>query len=120
MKTHSSSTILPMSKTNQEETEKWIGIISQCEKLFIEWLCHKLSQAGHSIKGDSDLSEILVNYEKKCNGDQQHLKPLLSWNDKRCLCLDQLKNDQSVPDKELKYLLEKTAFEGQVLLLTFK
>lgn len=117
MKTNSSSTILPTSKTEHQESGKWIGIISHCEKLFTEWLCKKLSQAGHSMQTDADLSEILLKYEKKCSGDQQHVKPLLSWNDKRCFCLNQIKNGQY--DKDLQYLLEKTAFEGQVLLLTF-
>lgn len=109
---------LPMSKTDQIESGKWIGIISQCEKLFIEWLSNKLTSAGHSIQNNSDLSEILVSYENKCKGDQQHIKPLLSWNDKRSYCLERLENSQY--DNDLHYLLEKTAFEGQVLLLTFK
>jgi hypothetical protein len=102
--------------------QKNIDIIHNCEERFFNWLLLKLSCQGIAPVDQTDLSELLEHYEGELVDFRQHLKPLVRWNRVKdaCVELSYDLNGQAENDEDLLDLLEKTAFEGQVLWLTFQ
>jgi hypothetical protein len=102
--------------------EKNIDVIHNCEQRFYNWLKFHLSSHGVYGIDQSDLSGILQHYEGELTMFKQHLKPLLKWNKikEECYTLNTQLNGRAETDENLQKLIEKTAFEGQVLWLTFQ
>jgi hypothetical protein len=102
--------------------EKNIDVIHNCEERFYNWLKVHLSENGMYRQEQSNLSGILENYETELSTFRQHLKPLLRWNKikEECYTLTTRLNGQADNDDYLRGLIEKTAFEGQILWLTFQ
>jgi len=102
--------------------EKNIGIIHNCEERFYNWLKSRLSDHGINQLDQADLSGLLELYEGELSGFKQHLKPLLKWNriKNECYDLNDRLNGSAMNDESLNNLVEKTAFEGQILWLTFQ
>lgn len=99
-----------------------IDIIHNCEDRFFNWLKIKLACQGISADDFRNLSELLECHEKELVHFHQHLKPLKKWNQTRLECdkLNASLNGNAENDEYLAGLLERTAFEGQVLWLTFQ
>ncbi|MGF1638094.1 MAG: hypothetical protein ACFCUU_13535 [Cyclobacteriaceae bacterium] len=105
---------------NSTELKRYQESIKHCEHLFLAWLQGKLASNGVKAYEFKDLTVALKEYEKFFKGDQQHIKPLMHWNENRLRCDNFLPIHTENHSMEFLYLLEKTAFDGQVLLLTFK
>ena len=103
------------------EEQKLYDAIELCEHQFRNWLKTKLELRGIQVDEDLDFCELLKKYENKLNGDQQHVDPLLKWLSEKNQC-DRFVNHSpskiSLAKNEL-VLLERTALNGQVLLMTF-
>jgi hypothetical protein len=102
--------------------QKNIDIIHNCEERFFNWLQLKLSCQGITPGDQTDLSELLDHHEGDLDNFRQHLKPLVRWSKVKDVCYEMSYdlNGQAESDEDLLDLLEKTAFEGQVLWLTFQ
>ena len=102
--------------------QKNINIIHNCEKHFFNWLTIRLMEMGVTIESQHDLSEILLNHEKELGLIHQHLKPLQKWSriKDECFSRSSQLNGNAESDEYLGELLEKTAFDGQVLWLTLQ
>jgi hypothetical protein len=102
--------------------QKNIDIIHNCEERFFNWLLLKLSVQGITPGVQNDLSELLDHHEGDLTSFRQHLKPLVRWNKVKDACYEMSYdlNGHAESDEDLLDLLEKTAFEGQVLWLTFQ
>jgi len=102
--------------------QKSIDVIHNCEKHFYEWLKMRLDKKEISIEFGNNLSDFLTHHENKLIELEQHLKPLLKWNKVKneCYSLKAKLNGNADNDEYLKALMEKTAFEGQVLWLTLR
>lgn len=102
--------------------KKNIDIIHNCEERFFNWLRLKLSCQGITPGDKNDLSELLDHHEGDLVSFRQHLKPLVRWSKLKDTCYEMSYdlNGQAESDEDLLDLLEKTAFEGQVLWLTFQ
>lgn len=103
-------------------TKKNIDIIQNCEERFYNWLKTRLTDQGINLRQQPNLSEILENYQKELSVYRQHLKPLLKWNRVKdeCVALNKKLNGHAENDQILSELIEKTAFDGQILWLTFQ
>ncbi len=99
-----------------------ISTINFCENLFCTWVKNELRKVGVELNGEIEFSEILSRYTKEFQSENQHIKPLVRWNEnkKRCVNLSSKKNLVNGDFKNYESLLEKTAFDGQVLWLTLK
>lgn len=99
-----------------------ISIIHNCENHFCDWLRNQLGSHGVLIKGKVGLTEILTNHENELNSVRQHLKPIKKWNITKdeCYSLSSRLNGNGENDDRLGILVEKTAFEGQILWLTIQ
>ena len=102
--------------------QKNLGIIHNCEELFSKWLKARLENRGIPITNGEQLSELLINYEHELANLKQQIKPLQKWNKIReeCVELKTTINGGVGNDEHLSKLIEKTAFEGQILWLTFQ
>ncbi len=102
--------------------QKNFDIIHNCEERFFNWLVFKLSCQGILPGDQTDLSDLLEHYEEDLISYRQHIKPLVRWNKVKDACYDfnASLNGYAENDEDLIDLLEKTAFEGQVLWLTFQ
>ncbi len=100
--------------------QKNINIIHSCEEHFFELLKLRLGEQGISIEDSMSLSEILQLYSKQLDSLRQHIKPLLKWDKVKdeCYSLSNKMNGSGKRDEYLQSLIEKVAFEGQVLRLT--
>lgn len=103
-------------------TNKNINIIHNCEERFYNWLKARLTDQGINLLEQPNLSGILQHYQNELSVYRQHLKPLLKWNrvKNECYELNNKLNGFADNDQYLSELLEKTAFEGQILWLTFQ
>ena len=99
-----------------------IDIIHNCEERFYNWLKYRLNENGIELNEQPNLSNILEQYQTELITFKQHLKPLLKWNKVKdeCFKLNARLNDHADNDEYLNDLIEKTAFEGQILWLTFQ
>lgn len=102
--------------------QKNIGIIHNCEDHFCDWLKNQLGQNGININDQVGLTEILTNHENRLDSVRQHLKPIMRWNKIKdeCFDLSSRLNGNGEGNDQLKALVEKTAFEGQILWLTIQ
>ncbi len=102
--------------------QKNLGIIQNCEELFSDWLKARLKNKGIPINSSEHLTELLSKYEDEMINFNQQIKPLQKWNKIReeCFGLTTKLNGGGGNDKQLADLIEKTAFEGQILWLTFQ
>jgi len=96
-------------------------MIHHCEDLFKEWLSLKLSDMGIPVNTSTALSDILNRYGNKMKKNQQHLRPLLRWDQRKneCYKLEELLSRKDNGSQH-QQLIETTAFEGQILWLTIK
>ncbi len=101
---------------------KNIDIIHNCEERFYNWLKVRLTSQGISPDDQNDLSELLEHYSNELASFRQHLKPLLKWNKVKdeCYEMSSALNGHAEQNEDLKELIEKTAFDGQILWLTFQ
>lgn len=93
------------------------------ELKFAGWLKSRLQQKGIEVNECLSFPEMLREYESKLNGDRQHVVPLLNWIREKDKCASlklQLNNEDCHLDQSEFSLLEKTAMDGAVLLLTFQ
>ncbi len=93
------------------------------ESKFAVWLRSRLIQSGINIKDDMTFYELLGEYERNLNSDRQHVNPLLNWIKEKDRCVNmklQLNNGDNHLDSTSFNILEKTAMDGAVLLLTFE
>lgn len=104
------------------DLDKHIDIIHNCETRFYNWLKFRLGEKGILMSDRCDLSELLVNYENELNTYRQQIKPLQKWDKIKCECyeLGSSLNGHADDDIAFAKLVEKTAFDGQVLWLTFQ
>lgn len=102
--------------------QKNINAIHSCEEYFYNWLKIRLVEEGISIDDQFYLSDLLINHEKDLTVLKQHLKPLQRWNRMKDECYNHSKilNGNVEKDELFARLIEKTAFEGQILWLTLK
>ena len=102
--------------------QKNINIIYNCEKLFSDWMKVRLGEKGISISNNKNLSVLLFSHEYELDNFKQHLKPLQKWNKNKdeCYRLSTKLNGTAENDEQLATLIEKTAFEGQILWLTLQ
>ena len=99
-----------------------ISIIHNCEKHFFDWLKFRLNEKGVTIHCNTNLTDVLLNHGNELEELRQHLKPLNRWNKfkNECFLLSERLNGSAESDEYLIELMEKTAFEGQILWLTFQ
>ena len=99
-----------------------INIIHNCEKHFFDLLRTYLVGKGITLDHQENLSDVLAQYEKALDIIKQHVKPLQRWNKTKdeCYTLSQKLNGNAEKDEYLIGLMEKTAFEGQILWLTLQ
>lgn len=109
-------------KNTMSPKQKNINVIHNCEELFTNWLKVRLENKGISISENDKLSELLICHENEFTYLKQHIKPLLKWNKIKdeCYNLTTKLNGTAKKDKQLVRLIEKTAFEGQILWLTLQ
>jgi len=102
--------------------EKNIDIIHNCEERFYKWLRSRLLDHGIKLQDQQDLSHLLESHEGELQIFKQHLKPLLKWNQVKdeCYKMNARLNGHAQHDEYLNQLIEQTAFDGQVLWLTFQ
>jgi len=102
--------------------QKNINIICNCEELFSDWLKVRLGEKGISIGKSENLSTLLISHEHELANFNQHIKPLQKWNKRKneCYKLSSELNGNSEYNELFVALMEKTAFEGQVLWLTLQ
>ncbi len=101
---------------------KNIDIIHSCERHFYNWLKTQLVNRGIIDDGQFTLSGLLSKHIRDLGEYKQILVPLNNWDKrkKECYKIDSvLANDGELQDADMK-LFEQTAFEGQILLLTFQ
>ena len=103
-------------------TKKNIDIIHNCEERVYNWLKARLTDQGIKLFEQPNLSGILEHYQSELSGYRQHLKPQVKWNRVKdeCFELNNKLNGHADNDQYLSELIEKTAFEGQILWLTFQ
>lgn len=101
---------------------KNINIIHNCEEHLCNWLKIRLVEKGVSVDHKADLTEILEHHTEELDTLRQHIKPLKKWNSikNRCYSMSTKLNGYAEQDEELGNLIEKAAFEGQILWLTIK
>jgi hypothetical protein len=99
-----------------------LSTIHHCEDLFKEWLSLKLSDLGIQTNSQTELSDILDKYAGKMKKNQQHLKPLARWDQRKKECYKLFNEPLASNGSEYieNRLIESTAFEGQILWLTIK
>ena len=93
------------------------------ESKFAGWVKGKLIQGGIDFDDSMSFNELLKEYETNLKSDKQHVNPLLNWikEKNRCENLKSTKsNNGNHLDQSQFHLLEKTAMDGAVLLLTFQ
>jgi len=102
--------------------QKNISIIHNCENHFYHWLKLRLLQNGVTVDDHCTLTDILINHEKELVALKQHIKQLQKWNKvkEECFSLTTKLNGDGESDDHLQFLIEKAAFEGQVLWLTIQ
>jgi hypothetical protein len=102
--------------------QKGIDIIHNCERHFYEWLKVLVHEKGIDPEKHKNLSEILKLIENNSQDYKQHIKPLIKWDKTKneCYILSDKLNGSAENDEELSELIEKTAFEGQILCLTLR
>lgn len=102
--------------------QKNISIIHNCENHFCDWLKNRLVNHGIPINNQYSLSEILLNHESELEFVRQHIKPIKKWNTNKdeCFNLSEKLNGRGNNDDHLMVLIERTAFEGQILWLTIQ
>lgn len=98
--------------------QKNINIIHNCETLFSNWLLVRLGKIGISLKDTCGLSELLNGHDQELANLKQHIKPLRRWNKSKDDCYSL--TAKSTVDEHHSELVEKTAFEGQILWLTLR
>ena len=104
------------------DEESLFEAIEIFESKFIGWLKGRLHEKGIEVKEDISFQEMLRKYEDRLNGDRQHVNPLMNWAKEKSKCLELkalVKSNQHLDKNDLS-LLEKTAMNGAVLLLTFQ
>ena len=103
-------------------TEKSINVIHNCERHFYEWLKLRLYKKGIILNNQDDLSIVLSQHENSLDELKQHLKPLLKWDKikNECYVLSASLNGSADNDGYFVGLIEKAAFEGQILWLTLE
>lgn len=104
------------------DEESLFEAIEIFESKFIGWLKGRLHDKGIEVENDISFSEMLRRYEDSLNGDRQHVNPLLNWAKEKTKCqeLKKLNQAHGCLEKSDLNLLEKTAMNGAVLLLTFQ
>jgi hypothetical protein len=109
-------------KNTMSPKQKNINVIHNCEELFSNWLKVRLGEKGISINESDKLSELLICHGHELANFKQHLKPLVKWNKIKdeCYDLSTRLNGIGKNDEQLVDLIEKTAFEGQILWLTLQ
>lgn len=109
-------------KNTMSPQQKNISIIHSCEEHLFNWLKMKLVEHGISIPDEQSLSDILSTYENKLEFLRQHIKPIQKWNKVKdeCYSLSAGLNGNAEHDDQLMVLIERAAFEGQVLWLTLQ
>ena len=102
--------------------QKNISIIHNCEEHLFNWLKIRLHDHGVLTLDHNCLSDILSNYEKDLEFLRQHIKTIKKWNQikEECYSLSSEMNGSGDNDEHLQGLIEKAAFEGQVLWLTIQ
>ena len=93
------------------------------ESKFAGWIKSKLIQKGIDVDESMNFQDLLKAYESKLSSDNQHVNPLMNWLKEKDRCASmklQLTNEDAHLDKSEFNLLEKTAMDGAVLLLTFQ
>ena len=110
------------SKNTMIPKQENINIIHNCEELFSKWLLARLGNKGISINGIGGLSELLNSHEQELSDIKQHIKPLRKWNKIKdeCYSLTAKLNGAANINDQYAELIEKTAFEGQILWLTLQ
>lgn len=109
-------------KSTMSPEQNSIHIIHNCEKHFFELLRSYLVERGIVLDHQENLSDVLAHYERALDTIKQHLKPLQRWNKTKdeCYALSLKLNGNAEKDEYLIDLMEKTAFEGQILWLTLQ
>lgn len=102
--------------------QKNINIIHNCEVHFHDWLISRLAENGILVQSQENLSVVLTNHGNSVDAIGQHLKPLQKWNKSKdeCYSLSVKLNGKAENNKYLADLMERTAFEGQILWLTLQ
>ena len=99
-----------------------INIIHNCEDHFSDWLRQQLNSHGILLNKQIGLTEMLSVHERELESVKQHLKPIKKWNaiKDECYAMSTRLNGGGEQDEQLSVLVEKTAFEGQILWLTIQ
>ena len=93
------------------------------ESKFAGWIKSKLIQGGYEVDEGMSFQDLLKTYETNLKTDRQHVNPLMNWlrEKDRCVHLKtRLNSGNDHLDTTGFNLLEKTAMDGAVLLLTFQ
>lgn len=104
------------------DEESLFEAIENCELKFFGWLKERLHEKGIEVNEGVSFQELLRKYEDRLNGDKQHVNPLVNWVKEKNKCLElknQVNGNGRLSNNEMN-LLEKTAMNGNVLLLTFQ
>ncbi len=99
-----------------------IDIIHTCEQHFYNWLRTQLLSKGIESSEKQTLSALLSKHLRDLAEFRQQLIPLNKWDKQKTKCykIKSISSDDSdLNDAELE-LFEQTAFEGQILLMTFQ
>lgn len=99
-----------------------ISIIHNCEDHLFNWLKIRMSEHGISFDQQSNLTEVLCNYESELSFLRQHIKQIQQWNKikEECYSLSSELNGYGEQDENFMNLVEKVAFDGQILWLTIQ
>ena len=81
-----------------------------------------MSERGIAIDQLNNLTDILRKYESELFFLHQHIKQIQKWNEvkEECYELSSELNGYGEQDDRLSNLVEKVAFDGQVLWLTIQ
>lgn len=105
-----------------QDEQSLFEAIEICEEQFKYWLINKLKMKGIDVKESMTFYEMLNLYEGVLNGDRQHVNPLLKWIEekKKCSYIKKTFDSNRKLDFSELEMLEKTAMDGAVLLMTFR
>ncbi len=97
--------------------------IQNCEQHFCKWIKVRLHQHGIHTDYHQNLKELLHRHSEELDQMEQHIKPLKRWCQIKDECYGlagDMDDVATFDEPQIKELMEKIAFEGQILLLTMQ
>jgi hypothetical protein len=98
---------------------QYLDEIHKTESIFSEIISRHLKDVGVNMRKNASFELLLDKAMTFLPYQEQFIQPIMKWNRKKAECYQLAEQKRTHEEETIEKMIEKTANDGKVLLLTF-